>query len=146
MYSHSQAAFVYSLAGSENTLCTSSLLSPYWFHCISLFAYPLCDLPHTALSCFCSVRLTVQALSCTVRSLVAARRHPAVASLRRWSMKTLSETSSVMIISADMDVCVEYVLEGFKRASRNRACTEPHTCSCLILTVQTALITESPFM
>ncbi len=51
-------------------------------------------------------------------------------------MKTLSETSSVMIISADMDVCVEYVLEGFRRASRNRACTGSYTFSCIILTVQ----------
>lgn len=35
-----------------------------------------------------------------------------------------------MIISADMDVCVEYVLDGFSRASKNRACMDrmsPHT-------------------
>ena len=52
-----------------------------------------------------------------------------VASFRRWSVKTLSETSSVMIISADIDVCVEYVLDGLSRASKKRACTRKHSLS-----------------
>ena len=45
-----------------------------------------------------------------------------VASLRRWSVNTLSDTSSVMMTSADVSDCDVYVLDGFSRASRKRAC------------------------
>jgi hypothetical protein len=45
-----------------------------------------------------------------------------VASLRRWSVKTDRLTSSVMMTSEEVSDCDWYVLDGFSRASRKRAC------------------------
>lgn len=52
-----------------------------------------------------------------------------VASFARWSWKTESDTSSVMMTSPDMGVDCWYVLEGFSLASRKRACM----CNAILL-------------
>ena len=70
-------------------------------------------------------RAALQMAKCTPARGCAACQL-CVASFRRWSVNTDRLTSSVMMTSEEVSDCDWYVLDGFSRASRKRACAGRH--------------------